>query len=206
MKQSPNIRLTRFSIIALAIGSGLVSNRSQGAVTLEFSQVGADMIVSWDGDLTVTGLVSIGGTSGTIQINNTANQDAVVKTQPGDDAYQITVPTVKMFAGAPAGIVYSSQIGPAVTDRFGFTTFDTGSAAGFQVMVPDGFTTGSISGGFGVANFDLDLLDVQAGIYSWGPADNQKIIVTVVPESATSVLGVVGVFGLLMRRRRVVPS
>jgi len=190
--------------LTLSIGAalGLLTESSSAAVSLTFTQVGADLSVAWNGDLTVSGLSSTGNTFGNIQLNNTAGLDAVIKSQPGDDLYSFSTPTIGLFAGPPSGIVYSSVIGPAVTDRFGFSTSIIGGFIGFQVTVPDGFTSGSVSGGFAATNVNLADLQVQEGTYSWGAADNQRIVVTVVPEPTTIFLGALGLLTGIGRRRR----
>ena len=185
------LRLVTLSIFLIS------AHYAPAALSLNFSQVGDDVLVQATGTVTVTGLNADSGTgSGNAFVRSDVVQ-VIASYDSGDDIYR-TSKTGSLFTEG-----FSVKSGISGGDSFGVAFI----ATNFYLYVPVDFTSGAINGSLTVSNTDLESLGVIAQTITWGAGEDQAVTITAtpVPEPAYSAT-CVAVLGFLLvawsRRRR----
>lgn len=171
---------------------------AQAAVTVVGQEVGGDVVFSGGGTLNLSALTLDSSPAGFAFVQ--ADAPAVVFGTGVYDAYT---------SGA---IVSPGPMGPGTSDfipasfpedHFGLIE---GPSGGVSLLVPTGYSSGDpLNGSLTIESTDLATMGFDPGTYvwSWGAdATADTFTVIIVPEPSTACLGLAGLSGLLLCRRR----
>ncbi len=178
---------------------------ANGALVINFSQVGPDVVISASGTLNVSGLTLYGSFMGPTSVSQVfstvADQGFFRSVDIGDQNYELPVLHRLFNSNVPFANAVSAgdSFGLYTDELFGYT----------DIYVPAGFTSGTINGTMTMANTDLTSLDVNPlALVSWGPGSDQALSITVgasvIPEPSIylAIFGFAGLGLLLWQRRK----
>ena len=127
----------KFLVRALTVLSlSFLGNPVQSAVLIDFSEVGADLLVSVSGTLDITGLYG-GSSTGASSINSGASQDYLIfgASAAPIERYDFINTRIPVFAGT-----FSATADSTTGDSFYFWNSSTNSA---RLFLEDSFVSGS---------------------------------------------------------------
>ena len=171
---------------------------ASAALTISFHQDGQDVMVTAYGTVDIAGASWLGEVAesahGARSDDGTDDTDVLWNILKGDDHYKIgdggeifTEPFTAIWATEFSG------------DSFGIYASDDSSQ--FSLYVPDGFTSGTISGTMRFADALVQDFGVKEQKISWGTSPDQRVILLVPEPSGALPLGLSIALGFLIRRR-----
>ncbi|MCP5140809.1 MAG: hypothetical protein H6926_07045 [Chromatiales bacterium] len=131
----------KFLARALTVAAlSMLGNPAQSAVLIDFSEVGADLVVSVSGTLDITGLTHLaygGSSTGASSINSGASQDYLIfgASAAPIERYDFINTRIPVFAGT-----FSATADFTTGDSFYFWNSNTNSA---RLFLEDSFVSGS---------------------------------------------------------------
>jgi hypothetical protein len=183
-------------ILAIILTYCSIQITASGGLYISFIQDGADVVVTASGSVDVTG-ATFGGdfAAGDVHLaESSSNADHLWNLAYSDDGYSI----------ANSGSLFTENFDQLNAtsfsgDSFGLWAADAVFNASFILYVPDGFTSGTLSGTLTFSNTLLQDFGVIEQTVSWGGSPEQSV--TVVPEPAS--IGLLGLVsgGLFFTRR-----
>jgi hypothetical protein len=180
-------------ILAIILTYCSIQITASGGLYISFIQDGADVVVTASGSVDVTGATLLEGEfNGDAHLAESSGFDRLWSLSHGDDLYSI----------ANSGSLFTEDFDQLNATSFSGDSFglwaDTVFNA-FILYVPDGFTSGTLSGTLTFSNTLLQDFGVIEQTVSWGGSPEQSV--TVVPEPAS--IGLLGLVsgGLFFTRR-----
>jgi hypothetical protein len=186
--------------IAAACAFACISPASpcHAAVTVQFQQVGNDLVVTSTGDLDLTGL--------SWSWSAWEMEDAYYRQIGGDlpqDLVRLFRDSVSSFEFPMGGNFFSKGLPVRVADGYSGMTFGLwANASMFALYVPRNFRSGPISSSMTFYNLDLASVGVIEQVIQLGASNGLRINITVVPEPGTLAMPAVVVTGMALRRKR----
>lgn len=170
----------------------------QAAVTIQFEQVGKNLVVTSTGDLNLTGL-SWSWSAWEID-------DAYYRQIGGglpQDLVRIFRDSVSSFEFQRGGDFFSKELPVLVADEYSGMTFGIwANSSQLSLYVPRHFTSGPISSSMTFYNLSLESLGVIEQEIQLGPSDGLRIDITVVPEPSVLSMPALLMIGMAFRRKR----
>lgn len=175
---------------------------AKGDVVITATEVSGNTIFSAEGTLDLSALTFVSGGSATAFLN----PDSAAITTGAEPTTFLPADFYNGFSSSPLSFGNGTYTGGVVLDgtgdRFGIMFFSDES----HLVVPDGYTGGSISGTVTFEG-DFEALGVVPGSYSWewgsgSTADSITLNVVAVPEpSSTALLAAIGFAAITVRKR-----
>lgn len=197
------MKFFRYSATLLFMVMALLTLSAQpleAAVTITFSQSGADTVVSATGNLNLTGMSWTDrvehGTGEPIlyqQLAGNVPQDIVRLLSMGFDMYRMPIGTD--FFGDRFGVLVASQ---SFGQTFGIWSDGTETC----LYVPARFTSGTLSGTMVFAGVELASLGLIEQDVSFGASEDKTVRLRVIPEASSLGLVALGAAVLLSGRSR----
>ena len=194
----PTTRTLAVATVAALVSFGTFAEKADAAVTINFQEVGGDVVASYSGSFNLTGLGFGGSTDPSVSFGLPALDTTFFRVGVGD------TPLVDVFSGPISG---PTSIGlPALTvptiSSGNFLGLVYDGAANQFLLLPIGYAGGVISGSSTWTGESLASMGLPpAGSYEWSWAgDSLFITTTAIPEPSTIALAGLGALTLLRRR------
>jgi hypothetical protein len=197
-----HMRIT--ACLALFVGTLFVPT-VQASIVIDFDEIGPNVVASLEGSLDTSTLTVTGGSSYSSGLVNGnpffITGSTSVGDWPNDEALNygsinfVSIPTTS-FATNSARIFSDLDTGP------GFAVHGKGFST------PDDYLSGDLLDSTSTyLGHSFASLDLQLGTYVWALTNNETITLNVnsseIPEPTTPAIFLIGVAGLMLRRRRV---
>ena len=187
------------SLVALA---GFLCSSAPAAVVVTVSEQNGDTTFSAEGTLNLSGLTSSGGfTSSTASIDPLSSSFTLGR----DVGDFLLVDSFSGLTDSPSSFGSGGTNAPTsgVGDRFGLFRFQGEDF----LLVPDGFTGGSINSSSTFIGQDLTSLGIAPGTYEWAwgsgaDADSITLNVVAIPEPSSILLLSLAGTAIVLRRAR----